>query len=123
MVLQQMQVEDLNEDELPQLGQILSMLLQHVPLHSQLLANSTLLQEIIQHLTVHAALRMILRLLCSWMGGPNVNLTLLSACVFQRYSRGATREQWLTDLLYYYSVTMTHSSSARRGNLGLRDVY
>lgn len=119
MVLQQMQVEDLNEDELPQLGQILSMLLQHVPIHSQLLANSTLLQEIIQHLTVHAALRMILRLLCS----QSVNLTLLSACVFQRYSRGATREQWLTDLLYYYSVTMTHSSSARRGNLGLRDIY
>lgn len=121
MVLQQMQVEDLNEDELPQLGQILSMLLQHVPLHSQLLANSTLLQEIIQHLTVHAALRMILRLL--FERSEDVDLTLLSACVFQRYSRGATREQWLTDLLYYYSVTMTHSSSARRGNIGLRDIY
>lgn len=52
MVLQLMQVDDLSEDELPQLGQILSMLLQHVPLHSQLLANSHLLQEIIQHLTV-----------------------------------------------------------------------
>lgn len=91
MVLQLMQVDDLNEDELPQLGQILSMLLQHVPLHSQLLANSHLLQEIIQHLT--------------------------------RYSRGGTRQQWLTDLLYYYSVAMAHSSSARRGNLGLRDMY
>lgn len=52
MVLQLMLVKDLNEEELPQLGQILSMLLQHVPLHTQLLANSTLLQEIIQHLTV-----------------------------------------------------------------------
>lgn len=47
----------------------------------------------------------------------------LSACVLQKYSRGATREQWLTDLLYYYSVTMAHGSSARRGNLGLRDMY
>lgn len=63
MVLQLMQVEDLNEEELPQLGQILSMLLQHVPLHSQLLANSTLLQEIIQHLTVNTAQTWILRLL------------------------------------------------------------
>lgn len=55
MVLQLMQVDDLNEDELPQLGQVLSMLLQHVPLHSQLLANSHLLQEIIQHLTVSSS--------------------------------------------------------------------
>ncbi|XP_073342232.1 testis-expressed protein 10 homolog [Pagrus major] len=91
MVLQLMRVGDVNEEELPQLGQILSMLLQHAPLHSQLLANAALLQEIIQNLT--------------------------------RYSRGPTREQWLTDLLYYYSVTVAHSSSARRGNMGLRDIY
>uniref|UniRef100_A0A3Q3VSK4 Uncharacterized protein n=1 Tax=Mola mola TaxID=94237 RepID=A0A3Q3VSK4_MOLML len=91
MVLQLMQVEDLNEEDLPLLGQILSMLLQHVPLHSQLLANSSLVQEIIQHLT--------------------------------RYCQGATREQWLTDLLYYYSVTVAHGSSTRRGNIGLRDMY
>ncbi|KAF1387890.1 hypothetical protein PFLUV_G00084620 [Perca fluviatilis] len=91
MVLQLMRVGDLSEEELPQLGQILSMLLQHTPLHSQLLANTALLQEIIQHLT--------------------------------RYSRGATREQWLTDLLYCYSVTVAHGSSARRGNLSLRDMY
>uniref|UniRef100_A0A8C9X0F1 Testis expressed 10 n=1 Tax=Sander lucioperca TaxID=283035 RepID=A0A8C9X0F1_SANLU len=91
MVLQLMRVGDLSEEELPQLGQILSMLLQHTPLHSQLLANTALLQEIIQNLT--------------------------------RYSRGATREQWLTDLLYCYSVTVAHGSSARRGNLSLRDMY
>ncbi|XP_036929268.1 testis-expressed protein 10 homolog [Acanthopagrus latus] len=91
MVLQLMRVGDVNEEELPQLGQILTMLLQHAPLHSQLLANAALLQEIIQNLT--------------------------------RYSRGPTREQWLTDLLYYYSVTVAHSSSARRGNMGLRDIY
>ncbi|KAG8010084.1 Testis-expressed protein 10-like protein [Nibea albiflora] len=91
MVLQSLRVGDLNEEELPQLGQILSMLLQHTPLHNQMLANAALLQEIIQHLT--------------------------------RYSRGTTREQWLTDLLYCYSVTVAHSSSARRGNLGLRDIY
>ncbi|XP_022048690.1 testis-expressed protein 10 homolog [Acanthochromis polyacanthus] len=91
MVLQLLRVSDLNEEELPQLGQILSMLLQHTPLHNQLLANTALLQEIIQHLT--------------------------------RYSRGATREQWLTDLLYCYSVTVAHGSSAHRGNLGLRDMY
>lgn len=91
MVLQLLRVGNLSEEELPRLGQILSMLLQHAPLHNQLLANGALLQEIIQHLT--------------------------------RYSRGATREQWLTDLLYCYSVTVAHSSSARRGNLGLRDMY
>ncbi|TKS82021.1 Testis-expressed protein 10 -like protein [Collichthys lucidus] len=91
LVLQSLRVGDLNEEELPQLGQILSMLLQHTPLHNQMLANATLLQEIIQHLT--------------------------------RYSRGTTREQWLTDLLYCYSVSVAHSSSARRGNLGLRDIY
>ncbi|XP_026173455.1 testis-expressed protein 10 homolog [Mastacembelus armatus] len=91
MVLQLLRVGDVSEEELPQLGQILSMLLQHTPIHNQLLANATLLQEIIQHLT--------------------------------RYSRGGTREQWLTDLLYYYSVTVAHSSSTLRGNLGLRDMY
>lgn len=56
MLLQSMQVDDLSEDELPQLGRILCTLLQHVPLHSQLLANSHLLQEIIQQLTVGTAL-------------------------------------------------------------------
>ncbi|XP_033958372.1 testis-expressed protein 10 homolog [Pseudochaenichthys georgianus] len=91
MVLQLMRVGDLSEEELPQLGQILSMLLQHTPIHNQLLANAALLQDIIQQLT--------------------------------RYSRGATREQWLTDLLYCYSVTVAHGSSTRRGNLGLRDMY
>ncbi|XP_028282103.1 testis-expressed protein 10 homolog [Parambassis ranga] len=91
IVLQLLHVGDMNEEELPQLGQILSMLLQHTPLHNQLLANTALLQEIIQHLT--------------------------------RYSRGATREQWLTDLLYCYSVTVAHGSSAHRGNLCLRDMY
>lgn len=91
MVLQLMHVGDLSEEELPQLGQILSMLLQHTPIHNQLLANAALLQDIIQQLT--------------------------------RYSRGATREQWLTDLLYCYSVTVAHGSSARRGSLGLRDMY
>ncbi|XP_026228809.1 testis-expressed protein 10 homolog [Anabas testudineus] len=90
-VLQLLRVGDLSEEELPQLGQILSMLLQHTPLHNQLLANTALLQEIIQQLT--------------------------------RYSRGATREQWVTDLLYSYSITVAHSSSAHRGNLGLRDMY
>jgi len=53
IVLQSMRVVDLNEEELPQLGQILLMLLQHTPLHNQLLANAALLQEIIHHLTVN----------------------------------------------------------------------
>lgn len=91
MVLQMLRVGDLSEEELPQLGQILSMLLQHAPLHNQLLANASLLQEIIQNLT--------------------------------RYNRAATREQWLTDLLYCYSLTVAHGSSAHRGNVGLRDMY
>lgn len=90
-MLLQLRVADVAEDDLPQLGQMLSMLLQHAPLHNQLLANANLLQEILQHLT--------------------------------RYSRGATREQWLTDLLYCYSVTVAHGSSAHRGNMGLRDMY
>ncbi|TNN75669.1 Testis-expressed sequence 10 [Liparis tanakae] len=90
MVLQSVRVGDLSEEELPRLGQILSMLLQHTPIHNQLLANAALLQEIMQHLT--------------------------------RYTRGTTREQWLTDLLYCYTVTVGHGSSARRGNLGLRDI-
>ena len=55
MVLQSMRVGDLSEEELPQLGQILSMLLQHSPIHNQLLANAALLQEIIQQLTVNTA--------------------------------------------------------------------
>ncbi|XP_038146984.1 testis-expressed protein 10 homolog isoform X1 [Cyprinodon tularosa] len=91
MVLQSMHVGDLSAEELPQLGQILSMLLQHTPLHNQLMANTVLLQELIQNLT--------------------------------RFSRGAPREQWLTDLLYCYSVTMAHGSSAHRGSMGLRDMY
>ncbi|XP_021164507.2 testis-expressed protein 10 homolog [Fundulus heteroclitus] len=91
IVLQSMHVGDLSAEELPQLGQILSMLLQHAPLHNQLMANAALLQELIQTLT--------------------------------RYCRGAPREQWLTDLLYCYSVTMAHGSSAHRGSMSLRDVY
>lgn len=55
MVLQLLRVGDLGEEELPQLGQILSMLLQHTPLRNQLLANAALLQEIIQQLTVNTA--------------------------------------------------------------------
>ncbi|CAL8256988.1 unnamed protein product [Boreogadus saida] len=90
-ILQALRVGDLCEEELPQLGQILSMMLQHAPLRSHLLANTALLQHIIQELT--------------------------------RYSHGETREQWLTDLLYCYSVTMAHASTAHRGSLGLRDMY
>uniref|UniRef100_A0A3B4B8N0 Uncharacterized protein n=1 Tax=Periophthalmus magnuspinnatus TaxID=409849 RepID=A0A3B4B8N0_9GOBI len=91
MVLQLFRVGDLTEEELPHLGQVLSMLLQHSPLHNQLLANTALLQDIIQQLT--------------------------------RYSRGGTREQWMTDLLYCYSITMAHSSSVHRGSVGMRDMY
>ncbi|KAG9339395.1 hypothetical protein JZ751_023789 [Albula glossodonta] len=36
-----------------------------------------------------------------------------------RYCQGEAQEQWLTDLLYCYSVTL----STHRGNLGIRDVY
>lgn len=53
IVLQSMHVGDLSAEELPQLGQILSMLLQHTPLHNQLMANAVLLQELIQNLTVN----------------------------------------------------------------------
>ncbi|XP_072316347.1 testis-expressed protein 10 homolog [Eucyclogobius newberryi] len=91
MVLQLFRVGDLTEDELPHLGQVLSMLLQHSPLHNQLLSNTALLQDIIQQLT--------------------------------RFSRGGTREQWMTDLLYCFSVTMAHSSSVHRGGVGMRDMY
>ncbi|KAM6967337.1 testis-expressed protein 10 homolog [Aplochiton taeniatus] len=87
LVLQSLHVGDLCEEELPQLGQILSMLLQHAALRNHLLPNSTLLQHVIQDLT--------------------------------RYCRGETREQWLTDLLYCYSVTM----ASHRGNVALRDIY
>ena len=51
-ILQALRVGDLCEEELPQLGQILSMMLQHAPLRSHLLANTALLQHIIQELTV-----------------------------------------------------------------------
>ncbi|XP_057691484.1 testis-expressed protein 10 homolog [Corythoichthys intestinalis] len=88
MVLQ-LRVGDLSQEELPQLGQILSMLMQHTPLQHQLVANTSALQELVQHLT--------------------------------RYSRGVTRQQWLTDLLYCYSITVAHGSSSHRGNL--RDMY
>ncbi|XP_061530833.1 testis-expressed protein 10 homolog [Phycodurus eques] len=88
-MLLQLRVADLSQAELPQLGQMLSMLMQHTPLHNQLMANTGLLQELIQHLT--------------------------------RHSRSATREQWLTDLLYCYSVTVAHGTSSLRGNV--RDVY
>lgn len=91
IVLQLLRVGDLTEEELPHLGQVLSMLLQHSPLHNQLLANSALIHDIIQQLT--------------------------------RYSRGGTREQWMTDLLYCYTVTVAHSSSVHRGSVGVRDMY
>lgn len=55
MVLQSMRVGDLSGEERPQLGQILSLLLQHTPIQNQLLANAALLQEIIQQLTVDTA--------------------------------------------------------------------
>lgn len=58
----------------------------------------------------------------AFTGMTRVNVAWL-VCVFQRYYRGASRQQWLTDLLYYYSVTVAHSSSSRQGNLGLRDMF
>lgn len=91
IVLQLLRVGDLTEEELPPLGQILSMLLQHSPLHNHLLVNSGLIHEMIQQLT--------------------------------RYSRGGAREQWMTDLLYCYTVTLAHGSSVHRGSVGVRDVY
>lgn len=115
-LLQLMQVKDLKEAELPQLGQILSMLLQHTPLHSHLMASSALLQDIIQHLTVTTCHTLAQLLQVRHMLTARVR-------VFQRYYRGASRQQWLTDLLYYYSVTVAHSSSSRQGNLGLRDMF
>ncbi|XP_035236334.1 testis-expressed protein 10 homolog [Anguilla anguilla] len=36
-----------------------------------------------------------------------------------RYCQGEAQEQWLSDLLYCYSVTL----STHRSNLGLRDIY
>ncbi|MEQ2217884.1 hypothetical protein XENOCAPTIV_025473 [Xenoophorus captivus] len=57
-----MHVGDLSAEELPQFGQILSMLLQHAPLHNQLLANAVLLQELIQNLTRAVADRFALLL-------------------------------------------------------------
>ncbi|KAJ8004944.1 hypothetical protein DPEC_G00141540 [Dallia pectoralis] len=87
MVLLLLHVGDLCEEELPQLAQILSLLLQHTTLRNHMLANASLLQSVIQDLT--------------------------------RYCQGEAREQWLTDLLYCYSVTM----ATHRGNLGLRDIY
>lgn len=111
-LLQLMQVKDLKDAELPRLGHTLSILLQHTPLHSQLMASSALLQDIIQHLTVTP--RQALTWL--WPIGPPLAWLL---CVFQRCYRGATRQQWVTDLLYYYSVTVAHGSSSRQGNLGL----
>ncbi|KAK2815119.1 hypothetical protein Q7C36_023385 [Tachysurus vachellii] len=36
-----------------------------------------------------------------------------------RYHGGETREQWLTDLLYCYSVTL----SSHRANMAMRDIY
>lgn len=91
IVLQLLRVGDLTEEELPHLGQVLSMLLQHSPLNNQLLANSALIHEMIQQLT--------------------------------RYSRSGTREQWLTDLLYCYTVTLAHGPSVHRGSVGVRDMY
>lgn len=64
---------DLSDEELPHLGQILLMLLQHTPLHNQLMANAALLQEIIQHITVNAAA------LCVWLWG----LDHLDSCYYQ----------------------------------------
>ncbi|XP_062841389.1 testis-expressed protein 10 homolog isoform X2 [Trichomycterus rosablanca] len=51
LVLQSIRVCDLFEDELPLLAQILSLLLQHSQLRSQIVANAALLQTIIQDLT------------------------------------------------------------------------
>ncbi|XP_066546986.1 testis-expressed protein 10 homolog [Amia ocellicauda] len=88
LVLQGLRVLELSEEELPLAAQLLALLLQHSQLRNHMLANSTLLQHIIQDLT--------------------------------RRCRGEAREQWLTDLLYCYSVTM---STQHRGAVGLQDMY
>ncbi|XP_062322088.1 testis-expressed protein 10 homolog isoform X1 [Osmerus eperlanus] len=87
MLLQSLHVADLCDEELPQLGHILTLLLQHAAMRSHLLANAAQLQHVLQELT--------------------------------RYCRGEARQQWLTDLMYCYSVTM----ASHHGNLGLRDIY
>lgn len=52
LVLQSFRVCDLCEEELPVLAQILSLLLQHTQLRNHMMANASLLQHIIQDLTV-----------------------------------------------------------------------
>lgn len=89
IVLQSLHVGDLNEEELPQLGQILSMLLQHTQLHSQLLANTALLQEIIQHLTVNTQHTHIYRFMHFETAFVDFDhLTIYSARVLFRGTRG-----------------------------------
>ena len=84
-VLQALRVGDLCEEELPQLGQILSMMLQHAPLRSHLLANTALLQLIIQELTVsretcrHTAAAADLCFLCS---PPGLSLPFCIGIIF-----------------------------------------
>lgn len=49
------------------------------------------------------------------------NAALLQTIIqdLTRYHGGETREQWLTDLLYCYSVTF----SSHRANMAMRDIY
>lgn len=52
LVLQSFRVCDLCEEEVPLLAQILSLLLQNTQLRNHMMANASLLQHIIQDLTV-----------------------------------------------------------------------
>ena len=54
MLLQSLRPADLCEEELPQLGHILTLLLQHAPMRSHLLANVAPLQHVLQELMVNS---------------------------------------------------------------------
>uniref|UniRef100_A0A4W5PTK5 TEX10-like TPR repeats domain-containing protein n=1 Tax=Hucho hucho TaxID=62062 RepID=A0A4W5PTK5_9TELE len=83
----------------------------HSQLLNHMLANETL-QHIIQDFTVNTHSQILNHMLA--------NATLQHIIQdLTRYCRGESKEQWMTDLLYCYSVTM----ASHRGNLGLRDIY
>ena len=52
LMLQSLRVNRASPEELPVVGQLLRLLLQHVPLRSHMLTNAILVQQIIKNITV-----------------------------------------------------------------------
>ena len=76
LMLQSLRVSRAGPEELPVVGQLLRLLLQHAPLRTHMLTNAILVQQIIKNITVRSPSGRLPSVLgsqaCRWLGRPGL---------------------------------------------------